>query len=117
MSEVLSNAKGVKHDQEKIDISLLSPIAIYKVAAVMTKGKKKYSAHNWRGGFDWSRPLAACLRHVFTYLAGETHDPETGISHLAHAVCELMFVLEFEETRPDLDDRYKTVIPSPIIKD
>ncbi len=98
---------GVKHDQEKTDMSLLSTIAMVKVAEVMTFGKKKYSAHNWRGGFVWSRPAAAALRHLFAWIGGEDKDPETGLSHLAHCACCIMFLLEFETTRPDLDDRYK----------
>lgn len=98
---------GIKHDQEKPDMSLLSSIALLKVAQVMTFGKTKYSANNWRGGFQWTRPLAASLRHIFSYLGGQDKDPETGVSHLAHAVCCLMFVLEFEETHKHLDDRYK----------
>lgn len=98
---------GIKHDQDKPDMSLLSTIALLKVAQVMTFGKRKYSAHNWRGGFHWSRPLAAAARHLYAYIGGETKDPESGISHLAHAICCLMFILEFEETHPELDDRYK----------
>lgn len=98
---------GIKHDQDKPDMSLLSNIALVKVAQVMTFGKRKYTAHNWRGGFYWSRPLAAAARHLFAYLGGEDKDPETGISHLAHCVCCLMFVLEFEDTHKALDDRYK----------
>lgn len=98
---------GVKHDQDKADMSLLSNVALLKVAQVMNFGKKKYSAHNWRGGFVWSRPLAAAARHLFAYIGGEDKDPETGISHLAHACCCLFFVLEFEETHKELDDRYK----------
>lgn len=98
---------GVKNDQDKPDLSLISTIAITKVAEVMTFGKRKYSAHNWRGGFYWSRPLAAALRHVFAYIGGEDKDPETGLSHLAHACCCLFFILEFEETHIELDDRFK----------
>ena len=88
-------------------MSLLSSIAIVEVAKVMTFGKRKYAANNWRGGFAWSRPLAAALRHIFAFLGGENRDPETGLSHLAHAICCLMFVLEFIVTHPELDDRYK----------
>lgn len=98
---------GIKHDQDKADMSLLSNVALLKIAQVMTFGKSKYSAHNWRGGFIWSRPLAAAARHLFAYIGGEDKDPETGLSHLAHACCCLFFVLEFEDTRPDLDDRFK----------
>lgn len=103
----MSEPTGVKHDQGKPDMSLLSNIALVKVAQVMTFGKQKYSANNWRGGFAWSRPLAAAARHLFAYIGGEDKDPETGLSHLAHASCCLMFLLEFEETHKNLDDRYK----------
>lgn len=101
------NITGIKHDQEKPDISLLSFLALTEVAKVMTFGKKKYSAHNWRGGFVWSRLISAALRHMFAFIGGEDLDPETGFSHVAHAICCLMFLLEFTITRKDLDDRYK----------
>jgi hypothetical protein len=99
---------GIKHDENKPDMSLLSSIALVKIAQVMTFGKQKYTAHNWRGGFVWSRPIAAALRHLLAYMGGEDKDPETGLSHLAHCACCLMFLLEFEETHPGLDDRYKS---------
>jgi len=76
-----------------------------KIAQVMTYGKQKYGRDNWRGGIVYSRLLAAVLRHINAYRKGETYDPETGLSHLSHASCGLMMLLEFEETRPDLDDR------------
>lgn len=102
-----SEPTGIKHDQEKPDMSLLSSIALVKMSEVMTFGKKKYSAHNWRGGFLWSRPLSAAFRHLVAYIGGEDKDPETGLSHLSHCACCIMFLLEFEETRRDLDDRFK----------
>ncbi len=100
-------ATGIKNDKDKPDMSLLSNIALIKVAQVMTFGKNKYAANNWRGGFAWTRPLAAAARHLYAYIGGEDKDPESGYSHLAHACCCLFFVLEFEDTKPELDDRYK----------
>lgn len=100
--------QGIKHDQEKPDLSLLSSIAIIEVSKVMTFGKKKYTANNWRGGIVWTRLLAAALRHIFAFLGGESLDPESGVSHIAHAICCLMMLLEFQQTRVDLDDRYKS---------
>ena len=70
-------------------------------------GADKYHAHNWRDGFAWSRPLAAAMRHIMAFNDGEDKDPESGLSHLAHAACCIMFLLEFEKTHPELDDRYK----------
>ena len=43
---------------------------------------------------------------------GEDKDPESGLSHLAHAACCIMFLLEFEKTHPELDDRYKPNVPT-----
>lgn len=102
----MSELTGKKFDGEKVDMDLLSPYALEKIAAVMTYGKQKYGANNWRGGIVYSRLLAAVMRHINAYRKGETLDPETGLSHLSHASCGLMMLLEFEETRPDLDDRY-----------
>jgi hypothetical protein len=98
---------GTKHDQEKPDFSLLSPEAIEQIAAVMTFGKKKYAAHNWRLGISNSRLIASALRHIFAYLRREDLDPESGLSHLAHAGCCVMMLLENIKLRPELDDRWK----------
>lgn len=104
------SSTGIKHDQGKTELHLLSTIAVTKVAEVMSFGKIKYAEHNWRGGFSWSRPLSAALRHIFAYIGGEDKDPESGLSHLAHAACCIFFLLEFEETHRHLDDRYKGAV-------
>lgn len=98
---------GTKHDGEKIQLDLLSPRWVVGVGSVLTFGAKKYAAHNWRKGIALSRLLGACLRHVFAFIGGEDRDAESGLSHLYHASCCLMFASELHETRPDLDDRYK----------
>ncbi len=102
----MSEPSGVKHDQEKPKVELLSSIALIEIAKVMTFGAKKYSSHNWRGGIHWSRVLGAALRHLLAFMGGESKDPETGLSHLAHAGCCIMFLLEYEVTHKELDDRY-----------
>lgn len=101
------SGEAVKHDQEKVQLDLLSASWIFGVGEVLTFGAKKYAAHNWRAGLQRSRLLGATLRHVFAYLRGEDFDSETGLLHLYHASCCLMFASELHETRPDLDDRWK----------
>lgn len=103
---VKEELKGVKFDKEKVDMDLLTPYGLEKVAQVMTYGKQKYGANNWRGGIAYSRLLAATMRHLNAYRKGQSLDPETGISHIAHAACNLFMLMEFEETRTDLDDRF-----------
>jgi hypothetical protein len=98
---------GIKHDSGKPGMNLLSREALEQIALVMDFGKDKYAAHNWRKGFAWSRPLSAALRHIMAFNDGEDKDPESGLSHLAHAACCIMFLLEFEKTHKELDDRWK----------
>lgn len=102
---------AVKFDQDKLPLHLLSTEALNQTAAVLAFGAQKYAEHNWRNGFTWSRPLAAAMRHITAFNAGEDKDPESGLSHLAHAACCIMFLLEFEKTHPELDDRYRPRVP------
>jgi len=102
---------ALKFDQNKLPLHLLSTEAMNQTAAVLAFGAEKYAAHNWRAGFAWSRPLAAAMRHITAFNDGEDRDPESGLSHLAHAACCIMFLLEFEKTHPHLDDRYKPNLP------
>jgi len=102
-----SQATGVKHDLGKPRIELISAIWVEGVADVLTFGAKKYASHNWRKGLEISRCLGAAFRHMFAVLRGEDLDKETGLHHLLHASCELMFAYELLVTRPELDDRWK----------
>jgi len=97
---------ALKFDANKLPLNLLSTEALNQTAAVLAFGAEKYASHNWRKGFTWSRPLAAAMRHLTAFNDGEDKDPESGLSHLAHAACCIMFLLEFEKTHPELDDRY-----------
>lgn len=99
--------QGIKFDQEKPMMALLSPWWIEGVSAVLTYGAKKYAADNWRDGLSIRRLLSACLRHVFAFIRGEDNDPETGLSHLLHASCCLMFAFETQLLRRKFDDRWK----------
>ena len=103
----LTGGTAIKFDQNKLPLHLLSTEAMNQTAAVLAFGAQKYAEHNWRNGFDWSRPLSAAMRHITAFNAGEDRDPESGLSHLAHAACCIIFLLEFEKTHPHLDDRYK----------
>lgn len=101
------NTQAVKYDSGKARLELLSTPALFAISRVMTKGAVKYAPHNWRNGFEWSRLIGAALRHIFLWMNGEDKDPETGESHLAHAGCCIMFLLEHEERKLGTDDRYK----------
>ena len=99
--------QGTKFDKEKVRVELLSPIAMIEIAKVLTFGAKKYQAHNWRKGIQWSRVLGAAMRHLLAFIGGEDKDPESGLSHLSHLGACVMFLLEYEINHTQLDDRYK----------
>lgn len=97
-----------KDDQEKLPWHLLPPDAVEGIIAVLQFGATKYGERNWEKGMAWSRPFSALMRHMWAWWRGETHDPETGITHLAHAGCCLLFLLAYENRGVGTDDRHAT---------
>ena len=96
---------GKKFDEGKAQLSLLPYGPLSDVARVLGFGAEKYAKNNWRKGMAWSRLYDAALRHILAAASGEDADPETGLPHEAHAICCLLFLLEYRKTRGELDDR------------
>ena len=97
--------EGVKYDGGKNRLDLLPILPLLEIGRVLTYGANKYSERNWERGMAWSRCYAALLRHLTAWWNGEDVDPETGISHLAHAACCLFFLIEYEARKTGKDDR------------
>ena len=100
---------AMKHDNGKPSMDLLPVEAKKAIARVFDFGAKKYARHNWRNGFDYSRLIAACERHMDAFNDGEDNDPESGESHLAHAGCCIMMLLESVIKGYGRDNRHKPV--------
>lgn len=98
-------SEGVKHDEGKLPEHLISPFAHNRLLKVLQFGAGKYAERNWEKGMAWSRVYAAAERHLHSWWKGETHDKETGFSHLAHALTCLHFLNHYESTRTGTDDR------------
>ena len=96
---------GVKYDTGKPRMDLLAPEAIEGLASVLDYGAKKYADRNWERGMRWGRCTAAALRHIFAWMRGEDRDPETGLSHIDHAMCCLMFLKAYIARKVGEDDR------------
>lgn len=98
--------KGVK--PERYD--LLPKPALDALARVYSYGATKYADHNWRRGYEWSKSYAAAMRHLTAFWNGETHDPESGLPHVAHAMFHMAALLTWLETDGEggqFDDRYR----------
>jgi hypothetical protein len=90
-------AVGRKDDSNKTRWSMLPWAALAHVVAVMEHGARKYGEDNWRVVENGPRRYwDAAARHMIAWADGETHDPESGLPHLAHAVCSLLFVLTLQ---------------------
>lgn len=100
-------SEGVKYDTEKPRYDLIPPEALESLAKILTFGAEKYGAHNWEYGMDWHRPYAAAQRHMWAWWNGEDNDPETGESHLDHALCCVAFLLTYEKRGVGTDDRWR----------
>ncbi len=107
IGDVNSSAKGsgARYNDGKADISLIPLCTLEDEARVWTYGKGKYVAWNWAKGMAWSVPLACAMRHLAAWQRGEELDAESGLPHLAHAMCNLRMLTLYSKTYPEGDDR------------
>jgi Domain of unknown function (DUF5664) len=97
MSEHSRKDDGVKFDIGKPRWSLLPLRAVALVVDVLEYGAQKYAPDNWRKVPDWrQRYYDAAMRHILAWRLGGRLDAESGLPHLAHAICCLLFALELE---------------------
>lgn len=101
----LEKGSGARYNNGKADLSLIPLWTLEDEAKVWMYGKKKYAAWNWAKGMDWSIPLACALRHISAWQRGEELDHESGLPHLAHAICNLRMLTLYSKTYKEGDDR------------
>jgi Domain of unknown function (DUF5664) len=90
--------EGIKTDEGKTKWQLVPWDALKETANVMTVCAApigKYPERNWEKGLHYSRLFRAAIEHLTTWFNGEEKDPETGLSHLAHAACCVLFLLAY----------------------
>lgn len=100
--------KGLRFDDGKISVDLLAPVALEGTAMILTIGAVKYARHNWTRGMLWSKVIGPLLRHLLRFMAGEDYDKETGLPHVHHMGCNIMFLQYYFENKVGVDDRLKT---------
>ena len=99
-SSIQYTAGGLKYDDGKLQYGLIPPIATKSLAQVLTFGAAKYAPNSWQTVQDGERRyLDALYRHLEAYRIGESTDSESGLSHLAHAITNVAFLLHFEQEK------------------
>lgn len=102
MSENPKDSIGIT----KPNLNLVPPVANIIESVVMGLGAKKYGPYNWReSGVKASIYVAAAQRHLAQWLDGETTDPESGVSHLAHVRACMGIMLDADSIGKLIDDR------------
>jgi hypothetical protein len=90
----------------KPPLHLIPPAAEILEAVVMGLGARKYGAFNWRRSrIRATVYIAAAKRHLAQWLDGEDEDPESGVTHLAHARACLGILIDAIATDSVVDDR------------
>lgn len=107
IGDVTSQAKGsgARYNAGKADFSLIPMCTLEDEARVWEFGKQKYAAWNWAKGMPWSACYASMQRHLAAWQRGEDNDAESGLPHLAHAMCNLRMLTLYAKTYKEGDDR------------
>lgn len=91
--------------------TLIPAKAEEEVARVLTKGADEHGGDNSYLSSDkqpYEVRMSKARRHMNAFWQGQEKDQDSGYHPLAHAICQLMFLLEYElRGLTDLDDRPK----------
>lgn len=106
---------GIKDNRGKAPLDLLPSAPLVAIAEILAFGARKYQPHNWRKGLPWPDTYASLQRHLLAWNGGEDLDPETGKSHLWHAGCQMLFLIDFGITGvgQETDTRWRDPRPTP----
>lgn len=87
-----------KHDQGKWRFSLLPSAQLLQIIQVLEFGSNKYAVDNWKTVPEAkTRYFDACIRHLTSWWQDEKNDSESGLSHLAHAGCCILFLMWIDD--------------------
>ena len=102
-SKIASTA-FIKADSGKLQWSLMPFEELKDVVRVLMFGAEKYNPDNWKKCDDTKRYKDALIRHVISYVIGDEKDEESGLSHLAHAVCNCLFLMWFDKQKENKEN-------------
>ena len=83
--------KSLRYNSGKPQWSLVDFKSLEPMVRVLEFGCKKYDRDNWKKGLDKTEILESLSRHLFELMSGEENDPESGLGHIGHIMCNAMF--------------------------
>lgn len=97
--------KGLRYNDGKPRWSLVDFDSLEDMVRVLEYGAEKYYDDNWKKGLETREVVESMMRHIFAYLRGEDTDPESGLSHTGHIMCNAMFLSYMQKFMPQFDTR------------
>lgn len=102
--DVAARFNTTKPQWSLVDFQSLEPMV-----QVLTYGAKKYTRNNWKKGLPTRETCESLLRHTYAFMQGEDIDLESGLSHLGHMQCNLLFLAQTLREHPEHDNRKANV--------
>ena len=108
VGDLTSDARGTgaRFNAGKLEYHQFPLESIEGVLKVLMYGAKKYAPGNYLKGQPWTAPFNSMMRHIAAWQRGEELDGESGLPHLDHAMCNLMFLSIYRDVYPEGDDRW-----------
>lgn len=93
VAETIGNKEqALRYNQGKLEYSMLDLTKLQEAVKVLMFGKVKYARDNWKKGMNTSSIIDSLMRHLSAIQNGEVIDPESGLSHLGHLQCNILFL-------------------------
>ena len=96
--QVEARGTAARHNAGKPPYGQIPLCALESGLRVFAYGAKKYEQWNWAKGMRWSVPYECMLRHLDAWYRGEDLDPESGLTHLGHVMCNLVMLEIYAKT-------------------
>ena len=92
--ESVMQEQAMRKNEGKPQLSYVLDVmpALKDMVAVMEFGAEKYERNNWQKGFPKDKLLDSMLRHIDAFYSGEDVDPESGLPHVGHIMCNAAFL-------------------------
>lgn len=99
--------KGLRYNEGKLRWSLVPFSSLSSMVRVLMFGANKYADFNWQKGLPTREICESLLRHTYAFMEGEDNDPESGIEHYGHMMCNAMFLAWMMENKKEMDNRHE----------
>jgi hypothetical protein len=99
--------QALRYNEGKLQWSMIDFKSLEGMVRVLEVGAEKYNKDNWRIGMPVTKVCESLLRHLFSFMSGETNDIESNQSHMSHVMVNAMFIEYIMRERTHFDDRKK----------